>query len=121
MKEKLKAWLIHKLGGFTRAEFEKNDAERQKQIDAWTIRYNELVNEYGRIETISARKTIDAFALREYEPKICADMMNELYDQLCRHAGRFVEKYFCDDYERNRRTVTMSIRLVRNDRYLSGW
>lgn len=117
MKEKLRAWAIHKLGGFTEQEMEASDEARRQQIDSWRQRYNDLVNEYGRIETISTRRTIDAFALHEYEPKICADMVKELYDLVCQNAGRLVEKSLCDDNERNRRTVTMSIRLIRNERF----
>lgn len=116
MKEKLKAWVIHKLGGFTEQEMEASDKERRQQIESWRQHCNDLVDEYGRIETISTRKTIDTFALHEYEPKICADMVKELYDLVCQNAGHLVEKSFCDDHERNRRTVTMSIRIIRNER-----
>ncbi|MBE5803328.1 MAG: hypothetical protein E7316_02340 [Clostridiales bacterium] len=117
MKEKLKAFLIHALGGCTKQEMEKRDEEHRREIARWRLRCNEMVNEYGRIETIIARRTIDAHTLHEYEWKICDDMLKELFDVIRRTAGRLVEKHQCDDYERAMRTVTMSIRLIRNEHF----
>ncbi|MBP3649198.1 MAG: hypothetical protein J6K73_05400 [Clostridia bacterium] len=113
----LKQILIHRLGGYTQEDMQKREEKWRQEVDRWESRCNKLVNEYGSIETISESVKIDPFALHAYEPKILADMMKNLCSKICERAGRYTERYHSDDYERNLRTVTLSLRVIRNNHF----
>ena len=113
MKDKLKAWAIHKLGGFTAKEMEESEKEHRLDVAHWRDRCAELVNQYGQIEIFCARRTVDTYALHEYERKIAEDMVKELLNAIAESAGHLIEREHSDNYERNLRTVTMFIRVVR--------
>ena len=80
MKDKLKAWAIHKLGGFTAREMEQCEKQCRVEVACWRDRCAELVNQYGQIETFCARRTVDAGMLNErvYTTRIADDMADEL-------------------------------------------
>lgn len=113
MKDKLKAWAIHKLGGFTKEAVEKSDEARKCEIAYWKSRYQELIDLYGTKDTICARRIVDAALFSEAEWKAVNDALEEVFDVMRENARKYVQMHAENDYERNQKIVTVSVDILR--------